>query len=109
MRRQRALVLWQRIGTGGFRPTSRKVLRRDIESDNNPFARKCCPGFMPGMTVVRTDPRKSLRKRKSGSALPKCARNTVRLAGHNCISVQNIHVHKSLVDRFTKVMRAATE
>jgi acyl-CoA reductase-like NAD-dependent aldehyde dehydrogenase len=33
-------------------------------------------------------------------AAPLCARNSMRLAGQSCISVQNIYVHASIYDRF---------
>lgn len=34
------------------------------------------------------------------AAAPMCARNSMRLAGQSCISVQNIYVHASIYDRF---------
>lgn len=37
-------------------------------------------------------------------AAPQCARNSMRLAGQSCISVQNVHVHESLYEDFTARM-----
>ncbi len=42
-------------------------------------------------------------------AAPMCARNAVRLAGQSCISVQNVYVHRSLVDAMAKGMVAAMQ
>jgi len=39
-------------------------------------------------------------------AAPLCARNSMRLAGQSCISVQNIHVHESQYDRFVEKLQA---
>ncbi len=36
------------------------------------------------------------------AAAPMCARNSMRLAGQSCISVQNIYVHESQYDRFVE-------
>jgi acyl-CoA reductase-like NAD-dependent aldehyde dehydrogenase len=46
-----------------------------------------------GQTIIHSDG--DIEK-----AAPMCARNSMRLAGQSCISVQNIYVHESLYDRF---------
>jgi acyl-CoA reductase-like NAD-dependent aldehyde dehydrogenase len=39
-------------------------------------------------------------------AAPICARNSMRLAGQSCISVQTVHVHRSLYERFVAMVVA---
>jgi acyl-CoA reductase-like NAD-dependent aldehyde dehydrogenase len=39
-------------------------------------------------------------------AAPLCARNAMRLAGQSCISVQSVHVHRSLYDAFVPLVAA---
>ncbi len=46
-----------------------------------------------GVTIVHSDA-------DLDDAAPTCARNSMRLAGQSCISVQNVYVHESLYDRF---------
>jgi acyl-CoA reductase-like NAD-dependent aldehyde dehydrogenase len=41
-----------------------------------------------------------------GEAAPLCARNSMRLAGQSCISVQNVFVHESLYDAFVERVTA---
>src|SRR5262249_1045243 len=38
------------------------------------------------------------------TAAPMCARNSMRLAGQSCISVQNIYAHESVYDRFVAAL-----
>ncbi len=40
------------------------------------------------------------------AAAPLCARNSMRLAGQSCISVQNVVVHRSLYERFVDLVVA---
>jgi acyl-CoA reductase-like NAD-dependent aldehyde dehydrogenase len=40
---------------------------------------------------------------------PVCARNSMRLAGQSCISVQNVYVHESLHDRFLERLVAEVQ
>ena len=53
-----------------------------------------------GTTIVHSDA-------DIGEAAPLCARNSMRLAGQSCISVQNVMIHESLYDAF--VERVVTE
>ncbi|MEO8304625.1 MAG: aldehyde dehydrogenase family protein [Betaproteobacteria bacterium] len=46
-----------------------------------------------GITIVHSDA-------DLADAAPTCARNSMRLAGQSCISVQNVYVHDSLYDAF---------
>ena len=39
-------------------------------------------------------------------AAPVCARNSMRLAGQSCISVQTVYVHRSLYDQFVELVVA---
>jgi acyl-CoA reductase-like NAD-dependent aldehyde dehydrogenase len=48
-----------------------------------------------GATIVHSDA-------DIAEAAPVCARNSMRLAGQSCISVQTVHVHRSLYDRFVE-------
>ena len=48
-----------------------------------------------GTTIVHADA-------NIADAAPTCARNSMRLAGQSCISVQNVYVHASLVSAFTE-------
>jgi acyl-CoA reductase-like NAD-dependent aldehyde dehydrogenase len=40
------------------------------------------------------------------AAAPICARNAMRLAGQSCISVQTVHVHRKLYERFVETVVA---
>jgi acyl-CoA reductase-like NAD-dependent aldehyde dehydrogenase len=40
------------------------------------------------------------------TAPPVCARNAMRLAGQSCISVQSVHVHRSLYEKFVDIVVA---
>jgi acyl-CoA reductase-like NAD-dependent aldehyde dehydrogenase len=42
-------------------------------------------------------------------AAPLCARNAMRLAGQSCISVQTVHVHRSLYEGFVALVVAEVE
>jgi acyl-CoA reductase-like NAD-dependent aldehyde dehydrogenase len=53
-----------------------------------------------GATIVHSDA-------DIAEAAPVCARNSMRLAGQSCISVQTVYVHRSLYDSF--VERVVTE
>jgi acyl-CoA reductase-like NAD-dependent aldehyde dehydrogenase len=46
-----------------------------------------------GITIVHSDA-------DLADAAPTCARNSMRLAGQSCISVQNVYVHESLYEPF---------
>ncbi|MEP7456605.1 aldehyde dehydrogenase family protein [Phyllobacterium sp. SB3] len=48
-----------------------------------------------GQTIVHADA-------DVGSAARMCARNSMRLAGQSCISVQNVFVHRDVLDDFTQ-------
>ncbi len=48
-----------------------------------------------GPTIVHADA-------DIAEAAPQCARNSMRLAGQSCISVQNVYVHESLYERFVE-------
>jgi len=48
-----------------------------------------------GTTIVHADA-------SVEEAAPLCARNSMRLAGQSCISVQNVYVHESLYDSFVE-------
>ena len=48
-----------------------------------------------GTTIVHADA-------SVDEAAPLCARNSMRLAGQSCISVQNVYVHESIYDRFVE-------
>jgi acyl-CoA reductase-like NAD-dependent aldehyde dehydrogenase len=50
-----------------------------------------------GATIVHADARLEI-------AAAACARNSMRLAGQSCISVQNVYVHDSLYDNFVASM-----
>ncbi len=50
-----------------------------------------------GTTIVHSDA-------SVEEAAPLCARNSMRLAGQSCISVQNVYVHASLYDKFVERM-----
>lgn len=48
-----------------------------------------------GTTIVHADA-------SVDEAAPLCARNSMRLAGQSCISVQNVYVHESIYDSFVE-------
>lgn len=48
-----------------------------------------------GTTIVHADA--SIEE-----AAPQCARNSMRLAGQSCLSVQNVYVHKNIYDLFVE-------
>jgi acyl-CoA reductase-like NAD-dependent aldehyde dehydrogenase len=48
-----------------------------------------------GPTIVHADA-------DIGAAAPICARNGIRLAGQSCVSVQIVHVHRSIATAFTE-------
>ena len=50
-----------------------------------------------GITIVHSDA-------DLADAAPTCARNSMRLAGQSCISVQNAYVHESLYERFVELL-----
>lgn len=50
-----------------------------------------------GPTIVHADA-------DVAAAAPICARNGMRLAGQSCVSVQVVHVHRSVADAFTKTL-----
>lgn len=50
-----------------------------------------------GTTIVHADA-------SVDEAAPLCARNSMRLAGQSCISVQNVYVHDSLYNKFVERM-----
>jgi len=50
-----------------------------------------------GTTIVHSDA-------SVDEAAPLCARNSMRLAGQSCISVQNVYVHESLYEKFVERM-----
>ena len=50
-----------------------------------------------GTTIVHSDA-------SVEEAAPLCARNSMRLAGQSCISVQNVYVHESLYQQFVERM-----
>jgi len=52
-----------------------------------------------GVTIVHEDA-------DIAEAAPLCARNSMRLAGQSCISVQTVYVHRSLYDRFVELVVA---
>lgn len=52
-----------------------------------------------GVTIVHEDA-------DIAEAAPVCARNSMRLAGQSCISVQTVYVHRSLYDRFVELVVA---
>lgn len=52
-----------------------------------------------GPTIVASDA-------DVAEAAPICARNSMRLAGQSCISVQTVYVHRSLHDRFLELLVA---
>ncbi len=52
-----------------------------------------------GVTIVHADA-------NIAEAAPVCARNSMRLAGQSCISVQTVYVHSSLYDRFVELVVA---
>jgi acyl-CoA reductase-like NAD-dependent aldehyde dehydrogenase len=52
-----------------------------------------------GATIVHADA-------DIAEVAPVCARNSMRLAGQSCISVQTVYVHRSLYDRFTELVVA---
>ncbi len=52
-----------------------------------------------GPTIVHADA-------NVAEAAPQCARNSMRLAGQSCISVQNVYVHDSLYARFVESIAA---
>jgi len=52
-----------------------------------------------GVTIVHEDADIS-------EAAPVCARNSMRLAGQSCISVQTVYVHRSLYDKFVELVVA---
>ncbi len=49
-----------------------------------------------GVTIVHEDA-------DIAEAAPVCARNSMRLAGQSCISVQTVYIHRSLYDRFVEL------
>ena len=50
-----------------------------------------------GSTIVHSDA-------SVDAAAPQCARNSMRLAGQSCTSVQNVYVHESLYEQFVACM-----
>ena len=50
-----------------------------------------------GTTIVHADA-------SVEEAAPQCARNSMRLAGQSCISVQNVYVHENIYDAFVERM-----
>jgi acyl-CoA reductase-like NAD-dependent aldehyde dehydrogenase len=52
-----------------------------------------------GTTIVHSDA-------KLSEAAAVCARNSMRLAGQSCISVQTVHVHRSVHDKFVELVVA---
>ncbi len=52
-----------------------------------------------GATIVHSDA-------KIGEAAQVCARNSMRLAGQSCISVQTVYVHSSVYDKFIELVVA---
>ncbi len=52
-----------------------------------------------GTTIVHADA-------AIDEAAPACARNSMRLAGQSCISVQNVYVHESIYDKFVERLAA---
>ena len=50
-----------------------------------------------GATIVHADA-------NIAEAAPVCARNSMRLAGQSCISVQTVYVHRSIYDKFTALV-----
>jgi acyl-CoA reductase-like NAD-dependent aldehyde dehydrogenase len=52
-----------------------------------------------GATIVHADA-------NIADAAPVCARNSMRLAGQSCISVQTVYVHESLYGKFTALVTA---
>ena len=50
-----------------------------------------------GTTIVHADA-------SVDEAAPLCARNSMRLAGQSCISVQNVYVHESIYEKFLERM-----
>jgi acyl-CoA reductase-like NAD-dependent aldehyde dehydrogenase len=52
-----------------------------------------------GTTIVHADA-------KIAEAAAVCARNAMRLAGQSCISVQTVHVHRSVYDKFVDLVVA---
>ncbi len=53
-----------------------------------------------GITIVHSDA-------DLADAAPTCARNSMRLAGQSCISVQNVYVHESLYEPFVEQLVAS--
>src|SRR6202158_197455 len=49
-----------------------------------------------GVTIVHEDA-------DIAEAAPVCARNSMRLAGQSCISVQTVYIHRSLYDKFVEL------
>ena len=47
------------------------------------------------------------RRRRPGRGRAACARNSMRLAGQSCISVQNVYVHESVYDAVRRADRCA--
>jgi acyl-CoA reductase-like NAD-dependent aldehyde dehydrogenase len=52
-----------------------------------------------GVTIVHSDA-------NIAEAAPICARNSMRLAGQSCISVQSVYVHRSHYDKFVDLVAA---
>lgn len=52
-----------------------------------------------GVTIVHADA-------NIAEAAPVCARNSMRLAGQSCISVQTVYVHRSLYEEFVELVVA---
>jgi acyl-CoA reductase-like NAD-dependent aldehyde dehydrogenase len=52
-----------------------------------------------GVTIVHADA-------SIAEAAPVCARNSMRLAGQSCISVQTVYVHRSLYQKFVELVVA---
>lgn len=50
-----------------------------------------------GPTIVHSDA-------DVAATAPICARNGMRLAGQSCVSVQVVHVHRSIADKFTDLL-----
>lgn len=52
-----------------------------------------------GVTIVHADA-------DIAEAAPVCARNSMRLAGQSCISVQTVYVHRSVYEKFVEIVVA---
>ena len=64
-------------------------------------------GIAPGRARTRRQRRHHrARRRRHRRGAPVCARNSMRLAGQSCISVQTVYVHRSLYDRFVELVVA---